>query len=79
MPLDAHFKELSYDIVLVTYNQYFVDQNYKSKFDTKNEVALYKGMEGVCDLHNEKAFAQYGIASPILNASSETEHILQFL
>lgn len=48
MSLDAHFKELSNDIFFMTYTPYFVDQNYKSKFDTKNEVALYKGMEGVC-------------------------------
>ena len=31
----------------MTYNPYFVDQNYKSMFDTKNEVGLYKGMDGV--------------------------------
>ena len=47
MSLDAHFKELSDDIFFMTYNPYFVDQNYKSKFDTKKEVTLYKGMEGV--------------------------------
>ena len=45
--LDAHFKELSDDIFFMTYNPYFVDQNYKSKVDMKHEVALYKELEGV--------------------------------
>lgn len=35
MSLDAHFKELSNDIFFMTYTPYFVDQNYKSKFDTE--------------------------------------------
>lgn len=38
MPLDVRFKQLMDDIVLMTYNPHFVDENYKSKFDTKNEV-----------------------------------------
>ena len=47
MSWNAHFKELSDDMFFMTYNPYFVDQNYESKFDNKNKVALYKGMKGV--------------------------------
>ena len=49
MPLDALLKKLFDDIFLMAYNSYFVDQNYKSKFDTKNEEALYTKMEEVCE------------------------------
>jgi hypothetical protein len=37
----------------MTYNPYFVDPDYKSKFDTKNEVTLYKGMEGINEIEEE--------------------------
>ena len=51
MPLDAHLKENFVNINFVTYNPYFLDQNYKSKFDTKNEVALqYRNGGSVEDL-----------------------------
>ena len=51
MALDAHLKELSDDIFCMTYNPSLVDQKYKLNFDTKNEVALYKGMEGVTNIN----------------------------
>lgn len=41
MSMDAHFKELSDNIFFMTYNPYFVNQNYKSKFDTKNEHIMH--------------------------------------
>lgn len=34
----------------MTYNSYFLDQNYESKFDTKNKVALFSKTKGVLSL-----------------------------
>lgn len=49
----THFKELSDNAFFMTYNPRHVDQNCKSKFHMKNEVALYTKTKRVFTNHHD--------------------------